>query len=438
MRPRYLEGWHQRDLSPQPASATASSSSFLIYFLSIPEKGAPHSTQPMKKSLVSRSLCAAALVVGMFTLSGFASGENRYVITNDDVPPEIISGLSFYSVGSNGALEFQQFVGTFGNGIYGGFFGANRLVTLNSEDQQCAFASEAYSGEIAGVDVPSLMETSIASGSAEDQGTSNGIGLALNSQYLYASFTDSNTIGAFAIQGGCGLTFMNDVSVAGLAGGIVNGMAAHGNILIATYTDGTIESFDISNGLPVSNGDKQYSTATLNAHDATYPNSIDITSDGHFAIFGDTSTSQVVEVSDISSGKLSKTIVHTSKVSISASNVMLSPDETLLYISNTQGDSVSVMFFDKTTGALSAGCTSTPLRGQSTDWSYLAGLALLSNTGNGGGAYVAQFGGPSSIGFVKLTITGKKCSLKEASGSPFSDPDSYGLLSIGSFPPRAF
>ena len=68
-------------------------------------------------------------------------------------------------------------------------------------------------------------------------------------------------------------------------------MAIHGNIMIATYTDGSIESFNISSGTPVSNGDEQYSTATLNSQDATYPNSIDITSDGHYAIFGDTSTS---------------------------------------------------------------------------------------------------------------------------------------------------
>ncbi len=154
---------------------------------------------------------------------------------------------------------------------------------------------------------------------------------------------------------GCSLAFVNDVSVDGLAGGIVNGMAIHGNMLIATYTDGSIESFDISAGTPLSHGDKQYSTATLNSQDATYPNSIDITSDGHFAIFGDTSTSQVVEVSDISSGKLTKTVMHKTNASISSSNIMLSPDETLLYVINTQGDTVSAIFFDKTTGNLSAG-----------------------------------------------------------------------------------
>jgi hypothetical protein len=378
----------------------------------------------MRKSFVSWLLCAVGLVALFFSLTTLAAGATRYVITNDDVPPEVVSSLSFYSEAPDGSLTLQQTVGTFGNGINGGFFGANRLAVLNGGNQQCVYASEAYSGEIVGIDISSLTETGVATGSPTDGGTSNGIGLAINSQYLYASFTDSNTIGTFVLQSGCGLTFLNDVSVTGLAGGIVNGMAIHGNIMIATYTDGTIESFDISNGTPVSHGDQQYSTATLSSLDA--------------AIFGDTSTSAVVEVSDISSGRLMPTVVHKSKASISSSNVMLSPDETLLYVINTQGDSVSAIFFDKSTGTLSGGCKSNRIRGQSADWSYLAGLGLASQTGNGGGVYVAEYGGPSAIALVTLTLTGQECTLREAPASPFSDPNSLGLLSIATFPPRSF
>jgi 6-phosphogluconolactonase (cycloisomerase 2 family) len=188
----------------------------------------------------------------------------------------------------------------------------------------------------------------------------------------------------------------------------------------------------------VSNGDEQYSSATLASTDATYPNSIDITSDGHYAIFGDTSTLGVVEVSDISSGKLMPTVVHTTKATISSSNVMLSPDEALLYAINTQGATVSAMFFDKKTGKLSGGCTSGQLTGESANWSYLAGLGLISETGNGGGVYVAEFGTPSGIAMVTLNSSGGNCSLQEAPSSPFADPNSAGLLSIGTFPPRSF
>jgi 6-phosphogluconolactonase (cycloisomerase 2 family) len=375
---------------------------------------------------------AAALLAGILAVSGFAIASPPYVITNDD------PGVTFYAVAPDGMLSLQQQLQIGGFGTPAGFFGADRISVLNSGGQQCVYASISSTATVVGIAISTLTVGGSATGSPTDGGTSNGIGLAMNSKYLYASFTDSNTIGTFQVISGCGVAFINDVAVSGLAGGIVNGMAIHGNMLIATYTDGTIESFDISAGTPTSHGDKQYSTATLTSQDATYPNSIDITSDGHFAIFGDTSTRQVVEVSDVSSGKLTKTVVHATKASISASNIMLSPDETLLYVINTQGASVSAINFDKATGALSGGCTSGKIRGVSANWSYLAGLGLISTSGNGGGVYVAEFGGPSAIAMVSLTTTGDKCSLQEVKKSPFADPNSQGLLSIDTFPPRSF
>jgi hypothetical protein len=170
----------------------------------------------------------------------------------------------------------------------------------------------------------------------------------------------------------------------------------------------------------------------------TYPSAVDITSDGHFAIFGDTATSTVIEVSDISSGKLTRTVVYRLGKTQSSSNIMLSPDETLLYISNTQGDKITAAFFDKATGKLSKGCSSGFLKGYVKNWSYLAGLALEKNTGTVGVLYVAEFGAPSSIGMTKVTSAGGKCTLKELPKSPVSDPNSPGLLSIGTFPPRSF
>jgi Lactonase, 7-bladed beta-propeller len=391
--------------------------------------------QSLKKSWF---LCVTALLVGLLSVTGMALGTTQYVVTNDDGAFPFLTSISFYSIGIDGSLTLQKQVQTGGYGIGGGFFGANRLSMVNSASQQCVYSSEAQTGDIVGVDVNTLAVAGSASGSHTDGGTSNGIGLANNGQFLYAGFSDSNTIGTFQIMAGCGLAFVNDVSVTGLAGGIVNGMAIHGNMLIATYTDGTIESFDVSAGSPASHGDKQYSTATLTSQDATYPNSIDITSDGHFAIFGDTSTSSVVEVSDISSGKLTKTIQHKTSASISGSNVILSPDESLLYVVNTQGDSVSALFFNKASGKLVDGCTSNLLKGVSANFSYLVGVGLVNQTGNGGGVYVAEFGSSSAVAQVRLTMARGKCSLQEASKSPYFDGNSPGLLSIGTFPPRSF
>jgi hypothetical protein len=388
------------------------------------------------KSWISRGVAALVWVCALSALAP-AESQPQYLLTNDDA--SFTNRVTFYTVEANGLLKLKEEVTTAGAGIGGGFFGTNRLALLNTESDECVYASDAFAGDIAGINVSTLQAVGSTSGSKSDSGAANGIGLVISSKYLYAGFTTSNTIGTFKIEPGCSLTFVSDVPAAGLNGGMIDGMAIHGNMLVVTYGDGSIESFDISKGVPTSNGDEQNSTAFLqSAEGATYPTSVEITKDGHFAIFGDTSDSTVVEVSKITSGKLTKTVVYSQKAPMSSSNILLSPDETLLYVSNTQGDAISALFFDSHTGKLSPGCTSGKLKGYSTDWSYLASLALETNTGTGGVIYVAEFGSPSSIGMIQLSSTGGKCKLKELSGSPVSDPNSPGLLSIGSFPPRSF
>jgi Lactonase, 7-bladed beta-propeller len=380
----------------------------------------------------------AAVLVCLGVATGFAAGASgpHYVVTNDD--GLYLNGVTFYSVGANGLLTLQQQVQTGLSGIAGGYFSANRVVALDNGSEECVYASDAFTGDIVGINVSTLAVGGSAFGSPTDTGITNGVGLAVNAQYLYAGFSDFSTIGTFQVQPGCSLTFVNDISVSGLQGGIVSAMAIHGNVLIATYNDGSIESFNISSGTPVSNGDKQNSTAYLKSQGATYPNGIDITKDGHFAIFGDTSMSTSIEVSDISSGKLTKTVSYDLGDSINSSNIMLSPDETLLYISNTQGDRISAAFFNASTGALSNGCTSGKLKGYVSSWSYLASLGLETATGTGEVLYVAEFGSASGVAMLQVTSAGGVCSLAELSGSPVADPNSPGLLSIASFPPRGF
>jgi hypothetical protein len=378
------------------------------------------------------------LLVLLLGVNGIGFAGTQYVVTNDDLAFPFLTGVGFFAVGPNGVPVFQQQVQTGQYGGGGGYFGMNRIAVLNTRDQQCVFASEARLGDIVGIAISTLTIGGSASGSDTDAGTSNGIGLAMNSNYLYASFSDSNTVGTFHIESGCGLTFIGDTAVKGVHGGIINGMAVRKHMLIATYTDGSLESFDISAGTPLSNGDKQISTASLSSQGATYANSVDITSDGHFAIFGDTSTSLSVEVSDLSSGRLSRTTVYKSTASISSSNVVLSPDESTVYVADTQGAAVTALFFDKKTGKLSAGCTSGRIAGQSQNWSYLGSIVPITQTGNGGGVYVAEFGTISGISIVALSSSGRKCTLREAAGSPVADPNTPGLLSIGTFPPRSF
>ena len=379
-----------------------------------------------------------AVLLGVCLAGGTAIGADNphYVMTNDDVGGLFASGVTFYTVETGGLLTVKKRVETTGKGIGGGYFAANRVSVLDSGNAECVYASDAATGDITGIVVKTLKIGGSAIGSKDDTGASNGIGLAMNSQYLYASFTDSSNIGTFQVKPGCKLKFVSDITVGGLQGGIIDGMVLHGNTMVTTYGDGSIESFNISAGVPVSNGDEQNSTGSRSGN--VYPNGIDITKDGHYAIFGDTATSTIVEVSDISSGKLTPTVVYHLGDAISASNILLSPDETLLYVSNTQGDRVTAAFFDASTGAVSKGCVSGHLKGYVTDWSYLASLALQKTTGTGGMVYVAEFGAPSSIGEIAVKSAGGKCTLTETSKSPVPDPNSPGLLSIGAFPPRPF
>lgn len=392
----------------------------------------------MKASFRFLSSHVTVLILGFCLTSIFAFGADHYVITNDDVPPNLLNGISIYSIAPGGLLTYQESIRPGGFGIGGGYFGMDRVRTIGMAGDQCAYFSEAFDGFLVGIVLQTGAVGAIVSGSENDQGTSNGIGLVLNSQYLYASFSDSNTIGTFQLQPGCGLTFVNDISVAGLQGGVIDAMAVHGNMLIATFGDGSIESFNISGGTPVPNGDEQNSSAYDSSQGATYPSAVDITADGHFAIFGDTSTAAVVEVSDLSSGLLTKTIVYQSTDGINSSNIMLSPDETLLYVVGTQADRLGAAYFDKKTGRITPGCRSNYLNGYVQNYSYLAGLTLATNTGTGDEVYIAEFGSPSSIAEIRVTSLGGKCSLHEATSSPVSDPYSPGLLSIASYPPRSF
>jgi 6-phosphogluconolactonase (cycloisomerase 2 family) len=378
------------------------------------------------------------LVAALCFVSGFAVGADQphYVVTNDDVPPSLATSVTFYTVATDGQLTLKTKILTGQGGIAGGYFAANRVNVLDSGDAECVYASNAQTGEIQGISVKTLKIDGHANGSKKDTGASNGVGLAMNAQYLYASFTDSSNIGTFQVLPGCKLKFVSDITVVGLQAGIVDGMVIHGNMMVVTYGDGSIESFNISAGVPVSNGDKQNSTGSRTGN--TYPSGIDITQDGHYAIFGDTSPFTIVEVSDISSGKLTPTVVYRLGNAINSSNILLSPDETLLYMSNNQSAKITAAFFDKTTGKLSKGCVSRALKGFVTNWSYTASLAFQQTTGTGGMVYVAEYGGVSSIGEIEVTSSGGKCTLTESSKSPIADPNSPGLLSIGAFPPRPF
>jgi len=379
-----------------------------------------------------------------YAVASSAATVGSFLVTNNDVPlfnpPEGPAGstVTFYSIEANGALDNKVVVPTGGVGISGGFFASSRIAIVTQGDDVCVFASNAASGDISGINAGTQTATGTFLPSSTDTATTNGIGLAANANYLYATFSTSSTIATFTVGSGCTLTFVADVFAVGLNSGVVGAMAIHGSMMVVTYGDGSIESFNIAGGVPVSNGDAQNSTgfATDNI-----PNGVDITENGDYAIFGDASTTTTLEVSDISSGKLTPTVAYNVGSSWNSGNARLTPDESHIVVSNNSGGAVTVVSFNKTTGKIAHGCTSGPLRGFYNTWSYAGAAALQLPTALGGLIYVPEFGsnGYSSIGVLQLTVTGKTCTLSETASSPIVDnTDHSELLSIGIYPVRPF
>jgi hypothetical protein len=366
-------------------------------------------------------------------------GHLHFLVTNDDTsvsfPP---STVSFYNIGADGSLSGVSHVSTGGNGIAGGYFGIARLVVTADDRGACVFASNAQSENVAAINARTRKLAGLFRGSGADNKLArDGIGLAASGTHLYVTFSGSGNIGVFQIQSGCTLPFVGDVPVQGLKGGKAEGVAIHKNTMVVTYGDGSIESFNISDGLPISNGDAQYSTGSQND---LAPGAVDITRDGHYAIFGGGSTASAVEVSDISSGKLTPSTVYNLGTAWSSGGVHLSPDEHVLYVSNSSGGCVTAAFFDKTTGVVRKGCTSGPLKGLYTRFTYVGGVATQLATGNGGLLYVPEFSaeGKSSIAVLRFTATSSGCTLTETPSSPIAGSAGSALLSIGVFPPRPF
>jgi hypothetical protein len=375
-----------------------------------------------------RSTSNAAAIVTFFLCSSYAQSTPHYLIANNDNSQG--NSASFYTVNTDGSLTEAAVVSTGGTGLDGiGAVVTRRVNVLSSSTQSCAFVSNGGSTTVAAVSIPSLALVGTFRGGRGDNG-GFGIGLANNGNFLYASFIGSKTIATYQILSGCKLRFIRDVSAAGLSGGNMLDMAAHGNILVASFGDGSIGSFNIAHGAPMSNRDLQISTAHM--QDNNPIGGVDISADGHFALLGNV-FNPLVEVSDISSGKLTPTVVYRNIGTGSDSNSLwLAPDGTTLYLGNFFSGQVTAASFDPITGVVSGGCTSNFLAGNN----FSSQLATAMQQGTGSPLYVAE--ADRNIGIVDVNVGSGTCSLTEQLNSPANDPNTETLESITAFPPRAF
>jgi hypothetical protein len=394
----------------------------------------------------SRSVRFAALMFSLCVMEAFAQIPH-YLIANNDhshAGPSRNSA-TFYTIGTGGMLAETANVASGGTGWDGLGSAFTRILVSKDFAGNCAYLAEYVTPagisryDVTAISIDTLGVIGHFKGAATDQvpNSFTNEGLAMYGSYVYANFTGTQMIGTYQRLAGCRLKFMGDVSAIGLGGGTVSAMVARKNILVVSFSDGSIESFNTSAGIPVANGDLQYSTA-FQTEGAT-PEGMDATNDAHYVIFGDGGgpATPIVEVSDISSGKLMPTVVYSGLgTGETAVNVRLSPDETLLYLSLFSAGQVDAAFFNKTTGVLTQGCESAVLNGYRNLWVGTETMATKNTSGTGGVVYVAE---PDTyIGAVRVASSGGSCALREASFSPIYDHHTITMESIGVFPPRPF
>jgi DNA-binding beta-propeller fold protein YncE len=381
-----------------------------------------------------RSMAWAMLSVSCSAVIASAASLPHYLFTNNDNSNG--NSSTVYTIDTKGTLTQKIVINTGGFGYDGeGSPNTNKLLVTHDRNGNCVYLSE----NITSVAIPVVTTISIATlkfvghflGSGNEHVGTNGLGLAGNESYIYADFSLSQTIGTYKKLSGCKLKFLGDVPAVGLNSGYVVGMKANQGVLVVTFSDGSIESFNIANGKPMANGDLQYSTAFSQKGDIA--TAVDITSDRHFAMFGD--YRNALEVSDLSSGKLAPTVPYYGLGVADIGDIFLSPDEGLLYLTDFSVGRVSAARFDKTSGLLSPGCKSAVLKGYNHKWAFVAAIVLENTTGSGGVLYVTE---PDRyIGSVRM-FGPEPCSFSELQESPTYDEPASTLESAGVFLPRTF
>lgn len=389
---------------------------------------------------------AAIMFAAAAIWPGILHGQTKsYVVTNNAIDGPNTAAI-FVADGTP-ALTVQGSVNAAGQGYPGGPNYAATEAMSRQGTNMCLFVSDGGSNQVAAIIAQTQKTVGEFSGSETDDG-SFGIGLAVrpDGQYLYAGFTASGSIATFSIGAGCTLTFLGDVTAGGLNVDTVDGLRAspNGNLLVVANGDGSIQSFTISAGLPVSNNDLQYSTGWNNY--GSMPLSVDVTADSKFAIFGDYDFANArgeVEVSNISSGKLTTTLDYPSIIKGEGSlYIWLSPSEDLLYVDNSFSGQITALLFNKTTGVPSAGCISPPLKGYATLWGGSYAIATATTVGDGGVIWVIESGYGYITGYIGIVQvqhpTKLACTLTEAAASPATSPSDSELFSLIAWPPRPF
>jgi hypothetical protein len=388
------------------------------------------------------ALTAIAAATSIVTLQAQDAGIGRYVITANDIYRAPNSAGIFRLVQST--LVTAPTLQTNGWGIGGTYFGTNAQALATVGSNVCIFVSDPGSDDIAAFTAGNFSNPQKVGNYSDPSGSGAYLGttLAVRGSHLFVGYTATVNIGVFTINSDCSLTLANAASKTPVPAPI-DGLAVSpdGRTLIATYAQSEpgVGSFAISGTTLTPKG--PYNTTVGTA-------GVDITKDSKYAVIGEYGgTFPQVEIFPINSDSSlgSGAAYSFPQGGFNSNNVMLSPDETRLYITNNSSFQVTTLAFDEKAGPgkqLTFFCISSPLRTPSGNSpAYASGIATAEPTGKGGYLYV--IGASYNSSFIieaavsLLQIPTDTCPA-EVTGSPFLLPAGSSATTPSAYPPRPF
>jgi 6-phosphogluconolactonase (cycloisomerase 2 family) len=326
----------------------------------------------------------------------------QYLYTNNNVSSGANSATAL-KVSSKGVVKVIKTYPTGGKSAGSGYFALSPITSARTALGTCLFVSNGGNSTIAAfqVDLFDGMLTAVKGSPFSDGESSDqrfGVGLAAGGSLLFAGNTDNNSISVLRISSQCSLTLLTKVAVPGSPAGMK--VTPDKQFLIVAYI-GQVDSFSID-----------FATGHLKELGPFTPQGsaagVEISCDSSKAYFGDAAANTQVEVFTIdSAGGLKEHQNFTNNNGESSNNVLLSEDETHLYVSNTMSneittlsDSDGTLSYDNTVKLNKPGL-------------YALGLTMGKS---GRDIFVSEENNPEAIG--ALAIDGN--TVVEVPGSPFS------------------
>jgi 6-phosphogluconolactonase (cycloisomerase 2 family) len=379
---------------------------------------------------------AALLACGTGILRAQDAGTPHVVITDNDVYRAPNSAAVFQLSGST--LRSSTALSTTGWGISTGFFGTNEQAVATVGTTVCTFVSDPGSDDIAAFNTTNFAAPRLVGNYVDltGSGAYTGIALAARGSLLIAGYSASVNIGVWTINSDCSLTSSSAASNNPLEAPVNDlAISPNGSTLIVTFGQTTpgVDSFAITGTTLTKKG--SYNTTGNTA-------GIDITKDSKYLLIGDYSlASTEIDLFPINSDSTLGTEDYylTSGGGADSNNVWLSPDETVLYVSNNVGFQVTTLRFSETAAAghrLAFACISSILKNPIGGTIYYTGsMATESGTGKGGYLYVAEYGNPSAVALLQIPANGCPA---EVSGSPFTNSAIGFPVTLVAYPSRPF